>query len=390
VEGLQEAMIDEAGLGFLGYLRVQHPGRLFTFGATAQFTDSHFRQLGMILKEVAPKLVAQAQLSHQISRAASVSIGYMTQQNRGKANFGAATGSMNWNIGGKTFLSSAVNYAPTLRNPFSATITLGIVLGARHSFTAGTDIQAGMAMSNADLTLQAPATRGFGYHVHSSSLGDTHIRTDTEVDWQNDMGSYRAQTTESAGKAAWALEETGGIAFMAGHVVPTRWLNDSFAIVEVPAGKDIRVFANNQPLTSTGKHGRALVPLVPYQQNVVHVDDENAPMDTDMDFSEKTVVPRPHSGVLVRIKAVPITGAVLLLTGEDGNPVPLGSRVRISGVEQVWEVALHGEVFIPAISLPAHLEVMLPDGKCAVTAPKPAEDEVLPRLGPLVCKKVRS
>jgi outer membrane usher protein FimD/PapC len=111
-------------------------------------------------------------------------------------------------------------------------------------------------------------------------------------------------------------------------LIPTRWLSDSFGVVDVPQS-GIKVLANNQYIASTGRRGIVILPqLIPYSQNAVRIDDEGVPIDLQINLEEKQIVPMPRTGVYVKFSAAKVKGALLILTTEDGIPVPLGAEVR--------------------------------------------------------------
>ncbi len=110
-------------------------------------------------------------------------------------------------------------------------------------------------------------------------------------------------------------------------------------------------------------------------------------MGLDVDFGNKTVVPMPRTGVFVDFKAKPITGAVLKLVTEDGTEVPVGAKVTVKGVQETYEVVLHGEVYVPELSYPASLRVEWENHACQAVVPTPPTvGEIMPRLGPIVCR----
>ncbi len=159
-------------------------------------------------------------------------------------------------------------------------------------------------------------------------------------------------------------------------------------MVEVPHEPHVEVYANNLPVARTNHKGVALVPwLSPYDRNSIRIDDSAISMDTLLDTSDKTAVPMFRSGVLIRFTPQKSTGAILILKMSAGDLIPLGTAVSIDGVVQA-HVAFHGEVFLPALKVPAHLRAVWGAHACELSL-ETLPDELLPRIGPLVCVETR-
>ena len=171
---------------------------------------------------------------------------------------------------------------------------------------------------------------------------DTRVRADAAdgrgVDAglyaQSNFGSYLVESGWRQGTTSWRIGETGSMVWFHRMIIPTRWLSDSFGVVDVPQ-TGIRVLSNNQYIASTGRRGLVVLPqLVPYSQNAVRLDDQGVPIDLQINLEEKHIVPMPRTGVYVKFSAAKARGALLILTTEDGEPVPLGAEVTPSGASR--------------------------------------------------------
>ena len=112
-------------------------------------------------------------------------------------------------------------------------------------------------------------------------------------------------------------------------------------------------------------------------------------LDVDADLSEKIVVPMARSGLLVKFKAEPVRGAVLALVTEEGKEVPVNAEVTVNDDQEAYEVALHGEAYIPEIQFPAAVRVHWDGVTCQATVAVPESKDPLPRIGPITCRRVR-
>ncbi|MEK5773154.1 fimbria/pilus outer membrane usher protein, partial [Acinetobacter variabilis] len=64
----------------------------------------------------------------------------------------------------------------------------------------------------------------------------------------------------------------GGIAMVGNGLLPSRYIDSSFAVVRVPGFSDVRVYAENQQVARTNSKGDALIPrLRPYERNQISI-----------------------------------------------------------------------------------------------------------------------
>jgi outer membrane usher protein len=378
-----------AGVGTMAYAQFIRQGRHLGLSGSALLTSDTFRQLGLLPRQMPPLIVAQAQISSTLGKAGSVAFGYLSEQNRTEANFSAASASATWRMKMGIYLASALNYTPGTGNPMSASISLVKPLGTRRTLAVSAEVTAKGVSSSQDVIQQLPVGTGYGYRLHNDDAASAK-HDEGDLTYQNGSGSYEAQASAGAGESALALEENASLIWMGPYVVRSRTITDSFGVVEVPEVGGVKVFANNQLVGKTSGQGLAVIPnLVPYQQNMVHLDDDGIPLDINLDLSERKVVPQSGMGVLMKFAAHREKGALLVLTTEEKTPLPLGAMVHVAGEESSYEVVLGGEVYIPALSFPAHLLAAWDKGQCEVTVNQAPMGESLPRIGPLICVRMK-
>jgi outer membrane usher protein len=378
-----------AGVGTMAYGQFVRQDRHLGFSGSAQMTSNTFRQLGLLLKQLPPSILTQAQISRTLGKAGSLAFGYLKELNRTTTHFSAASAAATWRMKLGVYMAAALNYTPGIGNPMAASISLVKPLDMRRTLSVSTDVTGTGASTGVDVIQQLPVGTGYGYRVHADD--DTSIKhTDADLTYQNGTGTYEAQATQGAGQLALALEESASVIWMGQYVARSRAINDSFAVVEVPDLGGVKVFANNQLVGTTSGQGVAVIPnLVPYQQNTVRLDDDGVPVDINLDLNERKVVPRSGMGVLMKFAAQRQQGAMLVLTTEEKTPVPLGAQVRVVGEDDSYEVVLGGEVYIPSLSFPAHLLASWDKGQCEVTVNQAPLGESLPRIGPLLCARTK-
>jgi outer membrane usher protein len=379
-----------AGLGMLAYALIQHQTRTWGISGSAQMATLSFRQLGLLPGQMAQRLQAQAQTSRSFGRKVNVGIGYLLRECQGIVNcasqtrhLSAATMSLGlspWKWG---TLAASATYSPAVQKGTSFGLTLSIPLQHRRSMMATADLSGAGKSGLAEFQQSMPLGDGYGYRARFNTA-NTDIAG--EVDDGNRYGTYSLAAERFGNTTEWSGEERSSLVLIGRQVMPTRWLDNSFAIVDVPGQSGIRVYANNQYITKTDGQGMAIVPLVPFDGNVVRLDDKDVPVQYAMDLAERKIVPFSRTGVLVRFTAEETKGATLILHAADGSPLPLGSRVTVPGSTEEYEVAYDGEVFIQDLATPVHVHARGEKFECDVAVPKAPEGVALPRIGPLVCQ----
>lgn len=387
----------DLGPGALGYVVLQRRARVLGFSGTLQVANSTFQQLGMAEGERAPRLQAQFQVSEAFGSRSSFSVGYLRQENRTfvggvqaqKPDFSGITTAYSIRVGSRMYLTAGANLSHSFKNASSATLSLVIPLGGRTIASANSNIQQnGTQNSTVQYTQQVPIGTGYGYRLRTD-VAD-HNRYDAGFTYQTNNGTVDLEAAEIGSQVSSRLTETGSLVMMNGQIVPSQWLNSSFAVVQVPDTSGVRVFANNQYIASTSWRGLAVLPvLAPYNKNSVRLDDQGVPLNLGIDFDEKTIVPRSRTGVFLKFKAAPVTGALFQLVTEKGEPVPSGAEVTFDGVKTIYVVALRGEVFIPDVTFPARLQVKWAEQSCVANIDSNKTGEPLPRIGPVTCKVAR-
>ena len=203
---------------------------------------------------------------------------------------------------------------------------------------------------------------------------------DTQT-WSADLN---ATSTAQAMRLGWQ----GGLMAVGGHVVTTRRIDGSFALVEVPGVEGVKVGAFGNWQATTNHEGLALLTnLAPQVPTPVRLDAESLPLGADITSLEQIGVPGWRSGVKLRFPVRIGRAALVQLLSPDGSPIPSGSEVRLDDEPQRFVVGARGEVFITGLRHQHRLLVGHGPRHCRtrLTLPdKPtAEWE---RVGPLTCE----
>ena len=382
------ASSSENGRDTLQYLQFDRQGDKYAFTLRSQFAGSRFWQLGLDANTLAPAEQLQAQANVSITATTNLAFGYVSQINRGQDNVRAINVGASYNLHQSGNISVGLLKSLTEDRPLSVNIVWVMPLSHQNTVQVTASGQQGSKSLSAEYQQAAPQEGGWGYRARESILDNSG--QDIGVNYIGTTGEYTANANRINGQSNLQLEARGGIALMGGHVRATRWLDQSFAMIEVPVSQPIDIYANNIKVGQTDKNGVGFVPrLIPYENNNVFLDDAGLPMSMTLDMAHKSVVPGPRSGSLLTFTARQNQSATVILRDDSGAPLPTGTRIRVNGDDAEQEIALRGEVFIPSIVYPATVTVLNNDAQplCSVGIPASSQPQMLPVLGPFICHK---
>jgi outer membrane usher protein len=232
-----------------------------------------------------------------------------------------------------------------------------------------------------------PAGRGIGYRVIADT-GETRA-ADATLDLQGDVGTYEIEARRQSGATLAQVSASGGFAILADHMFASRRIDSSFAVAQVGSEPDVRLYRENQLIGQTDAHGYLLVPgLRAYEHNVIRVEQADLPLDVTVDDMQVQAVPYFRSGVILRFPVARPRGALLLVQLDNGEPLPAGALVQVSGQEEKFPSGLRGEVYVTGLAGSNQLRANWSDKSCQFAMSYSQTDDPLPRLGPYVCKSV--
>jgi len=279
-------------------------------------------------------------------------------------------------------------YAAVSGGQYSTTsfgLTLERAVGKTGSAYAAVNAQDGQASPEAgfaqtygrnnQLTVQGAVG---GYPGQKGSLDATAIGNALDVMLNASFGSSAYDYTD--------LTVHGGVAIVGSHAYATRDTQTPYALVDVGA-PNVPVSRNNMVMGKTAADGTLFVPnLAPYMENTLSIDPSSLPFGTTVD-TDKTIVPLPGVGSVVRF-AHTSTGAVeFRLVNRDGVPVKAGTQITIDGVKQEIFVGTKGLVYVDGIK-PGKTAVHIATEGAACNAPLsvPQHIENVPNLGTVQCE----
>lgn len=204
-----------------------------------------------------------------------------------------------------------------------------------------------MHQENLQLIKNLPLGNGYGYRLTLADNNSTPIIS--EVDVQTNQGLFGARYVNTNWNHNVELTGRGSVVHFAGKTVLSRFIDQGFALVEVPGFADVNVYYRNQLISKTDKNGFLYVPeLLAYQQNEIKIETRGLPLNARIPESSQTVVPYRKSGVYLRFEVELAQNILLTLLDTDDQPVPAGAMVYLDDQPQVLPLGYDGKVFISA------------------------------------------
>jgi len=290
-------------------------------------------------------------------------------------------------------LHSRVVMTLSAYNDFTQSNTRGVylgltmMLGDRSQLSASVGRQGGESTYSVGAQSSVAYEGGWGWGVQNGRVGGMGYNQG-QAQYLGRYGQVAGIVQDYGGRTQGALQASGSVVLMDGTVLPTRRINDSFALVSTDGEPDVAVLHENRKLGRTNGSGYLLVPdLNSYQTNRIAIDPEDLPVDVKLDTTKTVVVPQGGSGVLAKFQIEKYAAASVILTLPDGAFVPVGAEVAHveSGKHSV--LGYEGLTFVEDLVARNHLRVKGAGVSCTVAFDYDHDPKrPLPTLGPFVCE----
>ena len=296
----------------------------------------------------------------------------------------------------------------------SATIWRGLGIGVQvnkrfdssRSWTAGLNVNvsldqgfttsvrsnrdaSGQISSSVLATQTPPPGPGLGWRAEVSTLPSQMARggvqyITSQSEFELDVASDRNGRITSRGGSR------GTFGWLAGAPFFSRPVGDgAVAMVEVGGVAGVPVMRAHQVVAVTDSQGRAFIPqLLPWQANQIEIDPSDLPLDVEVNEVVQQVTPHARSGARVTFDIRRTRQALVALQLADGQPVPMGARVRMLPGGAEFVAGRRGEVWLTDLGTDMQrITVQWKSGFCDVSfaVPPASADNTLGKIGPLTC-----
>ncbi len=376
------------GDGALFMAGMEHISRKFSWGVQEQISSPRFTELSWVSGNVRPRSTQSLRLGFPLGDQGSLSLNHVDQQYWGQP--GNRVWSINYsrNLFREFYL---LLYATRSVSGASSNRTIG--LNISYSFGDRTSASAQFNRQNAgdNRMLQAqknlPEGAGFGYRMLAQE--GINRREEANGSWQTDSGTYTAGVSQQPGNSTTRVGASGGVAFLGGSTFASRRIDDSFAVVNAGGYPDVRVYYENRPAGTTDSEGKALIPhLRPYQLNRISVEQEDLPIEAQIENLELQLTPALRSGTYAEFPIKKTSGGTLIIVLEDGSFIPSGATVMMLDHEEEYPIGQRGEVFLPDLAESNELLVSWKGRGCQIDIKLPPDSPPLADLGKYTCQGV--
>ena len=387
--------------GAMVWTSFQRVSRRASFSVNSGFSTSGYHDIASEKGSPAPKSTLDANLGYRIGALGNIGAAYSRRISRtypagsghGQPDDGVIahqrveliTASYSVRVGLASFYATGFKDLHDTR-AFGLGLGVGFPLGASSHASVETTRQGERSTSSASVARSALKPGDYGYRLRASaSAADTQLLAEGEL--FNRWGRVSAGVDHSAGRVAGRAGVSGAIVLAGGDLFASDRIFDSFAVVSTGDVAGVPVFYENRPLGATGARGKLLVPsLLSYQNNRLSLDATSLPADIEVGQTSVLARPADRSGVMVDFRVRRVAAALLTLHDRTGQPLPLGSVVKVDGAE-AQPVGYDGQAYVTGLKPTNHVTVVLKDGTtCRVVFDYGRVKGDMPLIGPLVCQ----
>lgn len=304
-------------------------------------------------------------------------------------------------VGNSGYINFNINHNLDRSRDSSVQLLVSWYLDNKVSTGASISQQNGHQSVNAFANQTAPSEGGWGWstvaQAGSGGSAGSNSNAQGRVDYRGDQWEANAGIAHANGNTSVGAGLSGSVVLMGGHFFASRRINDSFAVVSTNGIAGVPIKRENIVIGHSDKNGMLLVPqLGAYRENTIGIDPMALPAQMQIPETNQAVVPTDRSGVLVHFDIQPIHAATIVLHGENGQPLPIGSTVLVKNADQHAQrqlgrssmVGYDGATYFEQLPDHGMLIATQPDGRRCQTAihwPDQQPANEIPVIGPLLC-----
>ncbi len=389
---------DDDGSGQLISIGYERQGSAFGIGARTQLATEHFSQLGQLKNDSGVARLSSVFVGWQQAKFGSLSVSYINQL-RGDADKNELLNiSYSRNLFAGWFLS--VTALKNLENSHGNTVLFNITkaLDQTNGQATTANINATHSKFTDIATMQIqrnlPVGTGFGYRL-LAGVNDNK-RVEAGLSAQSNVGTYSIEVANAGNQQAYRANISGGMAYVPGHLMFARRLNESFAVVDVGGYAGVRVYSENQLVGRTDVNGMQLIPnLRSYQRNNISIEPQDIKLDAAVGDTKTTAIPYFRSADYIKFSVQKVRAATLRVIQKNGQFVPSGAIFTVKNSQVAsYPVAQNGLLYISDLdaqnllsaSWVQHLGDEVISQQCLLDLAFTENTELVPDLGEFVCK----
>jgi outer membrane usher protein len=367
-----------------------YTGRVLMGGFTVRAAQPGYRTLSTKDTDDSPTRDATAFVAVNVGGRANVSV----QQSNGQGRRSGSTrrtslyGTVRVAERASLFFSASRDRVGAERSRlFSMGLTL--LVGGRTSLNASVAGDGDAVGAAFEAQRGLPLGTGYAYRLRAASGGGEG--SGGRLSYQTAFGRYEVEQERLNGGTSASLSLSGGLVGIGGRLLPTRPVDQGFALVRVPGVRGVRTFLSNQEVGRTDGRGDLLIPnLLPYYANRLRIADEDVPMDRAIEAVERRIAPPLRGGALVVFDAARAGGVAGRIELEVGGSIVVpafGEMTVTGGAKQLSSpVGRNGEYYLDDLAPGEYEGLVLFRGEaCRFSLRVPASPEPVVDLGTTRC-----
>jgi len=230
---------------------------------------------------------------------------------------------------------------------------------------------------------------GFNWNMAWARQPATRNYQQASLGWRNSSVELRGGIYGEQGEMNRWGGAVGSLVLMDDELFAANKVNDAFVVISTDGHPDVPVNYENQQVGKTDNDGYLLISGVSaYYPARYSIDTLDLPANTSLTETEKRVALQRHSGYLIKFPMKQQRVASVILQTEDGNAIPVGSRVWLAEGPSA-PVGYEGIAFLEGLADVNPLRITLAGGgSCFATLTLTANPEhKLQTYGPLTCRR---
>ena len=404
--------------GMLVYGALERTTRKLSLSVSAQYTDGKFRDLASLYDDPVPDRALRASAGYSLGSYGTIGVAYTRQRRNSVPRAPLPSGYLNTSFGRVTGdpLSGPAFYLPIRTSLVTASysVALGFAgaslyatafhdfdnrsgngalfgitmpLGDRNSVGAGLGVGSNAAIGTLQASRSVVAVGDAGGQLYASEGGDRRVLATGQ--YKSPWSLLEVSGYHSSGGTAWRGGASGSLVFADNDFFASNVITDSFAIVDTDGTPGLNVLYENRPIEKTGTSGRVLLPdLRSFELNHVSVDPSGLPLDIEAETGTREVRPADRSGVVVHFDMRRRQSALLQVVDEGGQPLPIGSTLRLETGGAPQPVGYGGQAFVRDLPPHPRMQADVPGrGTCRFEFDYSPKAGDIPTIGPLRCRK---
>ncbi len=381
---------DGSVTGGAGAIAYSLSARRLTLGASVRAMTNGYATLAQPAYADRPLLQALGAVGVPVLERLSLTLEGQLNAMRDTGNSAALTlrGDMHLTRDLTFSLSGSRVRQPGAAGGWAAFATLIYNFGA--TTTADVGGTASAQASNASMGVQRslPLGEGWAYQLRTAVDRDQATSGFGQVQYQGPYATFLGNYTRAGGADAAYATVAGAMVLVDGNVMPSRPVQDGFALIQVPGLEGVRGYLNNQEIGRTNSGGNLLIPsLQAYYGNRLRIADADVPIDYQIGAIEQVIGTPLRGGALVRFdvqKVTSVKGQVRV--DRDGTAtVPSFGELTVDARHRS-PLGADGQFWFADLPVGRHrAQVEFREGTCSMDLVVPERSELVVDLGTLSC-----